>query len=62
MVGASMKKIVGDLTGARVVDRLSGSIGTHLAAIMNGADIIRVHDTKALSQSINTFFAISKCC
>jgi dihydropteroate synthase len=43
LIGASMKRIVGDLTGKTDDDKLAGTIGLHLSAVVNGAHIIRVH-------------------
>ncbi|MEI2385631.1 dihydropteroate synthase [Breoghania sp. JC706] len=44
LVGASRKRIVGALTGREARDRGAGSVGAHLTAVANGADIVRVHD------------------
>ncbi|MGI5921438.1 MAG: dihydropteroate synthase [Syntrophomonadaceae bacterium] len=47
LVGTSRKSFIGQTLGLDVADRLEGSLATVVMAIMNGADIIRVHDVKA---------------
>lgn len=44
LIGASRKSFIGKLTGAAVKDRLPGTLAVHLAAVQNGATILRVHD------------------
>jgi dihydropteroate synthase len=46
LVGLSRKTFIGELTGRGIEDRLAGSLAANAAAIMAGADIIRVHDVK----------------
>ena len=46
LIGASRKSLVGHLTGRPVDDRLAGSLGVAAHAIMQGAEILRVHDVK----------------
>ncbi len=58
LVGASRKTIVGDIIGKEASERLFGSIGIHLAAIENGADIIRVHDPVEMRDALQTYFEV----
>lgn len=52
LVGASRKSMIGKITHAPTTDeRLPGTIAIHTAAILNGADIIRVHDVKEAIQA-----------
>lgn len=44
LVGTSRKSFIGKVLGLTVEERLSGSIATAVAAAMNGAHILRVHD------------------
>jgi dihydropteroate synthase len=44
LVGVSRKSFIGKLTNRTVEQRLSGSIAALAACVMQGADIIRVHD------------------
>lgn len=47
LVGASRKSFIGQTLGLEVNERLEGSLAAVAVAIMNGADIVRVHDVKA---------------
>ncbi len=44
MVGASRKRFIGELTGENVDKRIDGSLAAAAMAVLNGADIIRVHE------------------
>lgn len=44
LVGTSRKSFLGELTGRGVSERAFGTAASISAAIMNGADIVRVHD------------------
>lgn len=58
LVGASRKGFVGWLSGVEQADqRLGGSIGAALAAVQNGADILRVHDVAETVQAITVYRA-----
>jgi len=57
LIGVSMKKMVGDLTGRQVNRRLSGTLGVQLAAVLNGAHIIRVHEPEPFNDLLKCFFA-----
>ncbi|MDR0556942.1 MAG: dihydropteroate synthase [Treponema sp.] len=46
LAGLSRKTFIGELTGRGVAHRLAGSLAANAAAIIAGADIIRVHDVK----------------
>ncbi|RPI18889.1 MAG: dihydropteroate synthase [Ignavibacteriae bacterium] len=46
MIGVSRKSTIGALTGADVNDRLEGTIALNTIALLNGINIIRVHDAK----------------
>lgn len=59
MIGASRKSMIGKLLGGRPVDdRVTGTVALHYHAMMQGANIIRVHDVKEASDSIEIFKAI----
>lgn len=47
LVGASMKRTIGTLTGQETQNRLFGTLALHQIALDNGADIIRCHDFNA---------------
>lgn len=58
LVGASRKGFIGWLTGVEQAEqRLGGSIGAALAALQNGADVLRVHDVAETVQAITVYQA-----
>ncbi len=59
LVGASRKRMIGELTGEKESKkRVLGSVAAHLAAVARGARIIRVHDVAAHRQALDVFWAI----
>jgi len=46
LVGVSRKSVVGHLTGRPVHERRAGSLALAVWAVLNGADIVRVHDVR----------------
>jgi len=59
LVGASRKRVVGELTGvAEPAGRLYGTIGLHVAALGLGARLFRVHDVEAHRQALDAAFAL----
>jgi len=58
MIGASRKRMLGEITGRPVDERLSASIAVALLAIDLGASIIRVHDVKETVDAIKVRSAI----
>jgi len=46
LVGPSRKSFIGKILDVDVDDRLEGTLAAVTACILNGADIIRVHDVK----------------
>lgn len=46
LIGASRKDFIGRVLNAEIAGRLEGTMAVTAAGIMNGADIIRVHDVK----------------
>jgi dihydropteroate synthase len=57
IVGVSRKAFIGNICGGNqqlpVNDRLEGSLAAACAAVLNGADILRVHDVKETRRCIN---------
>ncbi len=57
LVGASRKKFIGNICGGEkllsVEDRLEGSLAATAVAVLNGADIVRVHDVKETKRCID---------
>jgi dihydropteroate synthase len=59
MVGASRKRFVGELTGVeRADERVHGSVGAIVAALMLGARLFRVHDVAASRQALDVAWAV----
>lgn len=46
LIGASRKDFIGKVLDAGVTDRMEGTMAVTAMSIMNGADIIRIHDVK----------------
>jgi len=56
MLGTSRKRFIKDLSGVNDSnERLGGTISSSLFAIMQGVQILRVHDVNELNQSIKVF-------
>jgi len=47
LVGTSMKSFIGIVTGSELEDRKDGTLASIAVALLNGADIVRVHQVKA---------------
>ena len=50
LVGTSRKSTIGAVLGLPIDERLEGTAATVALAIANGADVIRVHDVKAMAR------------
>ena len=56
MLGTSRKRFIKDLSGDNDSnERLGGTISSSLFAIMQGVQILRVHDVNEVNQSIKVF-------
>jgi len=64
LVGASRKTFIGNVCGRDaqlpVSDRLEGSLAAAVVAVINGADIVRVHDVKETRRCINLVDSVVK--
>ncbi len=58
LFGASRKSTLGELTGRDVDERLSASVAAAVIAVMNGADIVRVHDVGATVDALRVAEAV----
>jgi dihydropteroate synthase len=52
LVGTSRKSFIGKLLDAPVEDRLEGTMATVVAAVLRGADIVRVHDVAQMTRAV----------
>jgi dihydropteroate synthase len=58
LVGVSRKRSLGALTGRAVQDRLAAGLGAAVAAVANGAALIRTHDVAATMDALMVAQAI----
>ncbi len=59
LVGASRKRLVGDLTGRTdPTDRLAGTLALHYDALVRGARMLRVHDVKEAADSVSVYVSL----
>lgn len=58
LVGPSRKNFIGVLTGLPVHERLEGTIAAVVAAALNGASMVRVHDVRACKRALQVTDAI----
>ncbi|WP_298635569.1 dihydropteroate synthase [uncultured Umboniibacter sp.] len=60
LIGVSKKRMIGDVTGRDVDERVVGSALFGYHALQNGARILRVHDVKSTRDAIATFIALDQ--
>ncbi|NNM53172.1 MAG: dihydropteroate synthase [Spirochaetales bacterium] len=60
LVGLSRKSLIGDLLRVQPEDRLAGSLAGALACLIQGADLIRVHDVPETVGALTVFQALTK--
>lgn len=58
LVGPSRKSFIGNITGLDAGSRLEGTIASVSIAVMNGANIVRVHDVKECKRAAQVSDAI----
>ena len=58
LLGASRKRFINSVVPSKPDERIGGSIASHLLAIENGAQIIRVHDVAETVQALKIAAAI----
>lgn len=58
LVGASRKSFIGTITGRDIQDRLAGSIAAAVVAAIEGASILRVHDTRETVDAVRLLAAL----
>jgi dihydropteroate synthase len=51
MIGVSRKSLIGKISGAEIDQRLSGTVALNSISLLNGVNIIRVHDVKEAVQT-----------
>ena len=58
LLGASRKRFISSVAPSKPDERIGGSIASHLLAIENGAQIVRVHDVAETVQALKVAAAI----
>ena len=58
LIGTSRKSFIGQILEKDVQHRLMGTAATVCAAVLNGAHIVRVHDVKAIADTVRVADAI----
>lgn len=61
MVGPSRKSFIGIMTGADVENRIGGTAAAVTAAVLGGANFIRVHDVGIMKQAAVIAFSMRQC-
>ncbi|MFZ1891749.1 MAG: dihydropteroate synthase [Formosimonas sp.] len=59
LIGASRKRMIGELTGKPVDQRMAGSLATALFAAARGAHVLRVHDVAETVDALKVWSALS---
>jgi dihydropteroate synthase len=59
LIGTSRKSVIGKALDLPVTERLEGTIATNVWGVAKGADIVRVHDVKAMSRAVRMCDAIA---
>jgi dihydropteroate synthase len=58
LIGVSRKAFIGKITGGAPSERPEGTAAAVTASIMNGANIVRVHDVQAMKKVVTVADAI----
>jgi dihydropteroate synthase len=59
LVGLSRKSLIGELTGKAAGERQLGSVVGAIAAVQQGANIVRVHDVAATVEGLKVWRALA---
>lgn len=59
LVGVSRKRFIGEITGAKIPsERVAGTVGANVIALVRGARLFRVHDVKAARHALDVAWAV----
>lgn len=61
LVGASRKSFIGNILSLPLEFRIEGSLAAAVVAVMNGANILRVHDVKETKRAMMIADAVRNC-
>jgi dihydropteroate synthase len=59
VAGLSRKRMIGEITGRPVGERVAGSVAAALLAVQNGARIVRVHDVRETADALKVWRALT---
>jgi dihydropteroate synthase len=59
VAGLSRKRMIGEITGRPVEERVSGSVAAALVAVQNGAQVVRVHDVRETVDALKVLRALT---
>ena len=59
LVGHSRKRFLKHVLGREVEERTAGTIGVAVALAQSGADVLRVHDVRAIADAITAFRTVA---
>ena len=59
LVGLSRKRMIGEMTGKPVAERVAGSVAAALYAVAQGAHIVRVHDVAQTVDALKVWYTLS---
>jgi dihydropteroate synthase len=61
LVGVSRKRVIGEITGVTTpAERVDGTLGANVAALMRGARLFRVHDVAANRHALDVAWEIAR--
>ena len=60
LLGVSRKSLIGDILNLEPAERLEGSIAAGIVGVVNGADILRVHDVGPTVRAVRIASALMK--
>ncbi len=60
LIGPSRKRFIGEVLDLPLEERLEGTLGAIAVALLNGAEIIRVHNVKEVKRVVKIIEAISR--
>ncbi len=60
LIGVSRKSFIGQIVGRPVEERLTGTIAANTLAVINGADIVRVHDVQDAVDMVKIMDSINR--
>ena len=60
LIGISRKSMIYKTLGVQPEECLNGTTAAHMAALINGADILRVHDVREAKETVKIFLALTR--